>query len=892
MDYPALSAEVLALNALLDGYHFEMTNEMIESDTVNSVVEDAQRALFQLITLRILFPHFVHHARPPINQDQVVDALSSAFKKISTSNAKSPVLQLLNPIKTHFSKNSIQTAWEFLYNYKQEKTSKKQVKLKIIDCFSSVLSNIIGFLPTIVVAGNKGFIEFKSSNTSKRETGTYYTPSDLAKKITKLSIDETLLGRFQDANIPISKLTKKSLTNLSEIHKKKVRDILLNTTILDPACGTGNILIPSAEQLAGYLNAVTDKIGNLHSNSEFSIQVIVSKCIYGVDKNPLALLLTEVSLWLISGQNPPDNHFKCGDSILGSVNFKQDGFKPPIELELWDKPIYWDQEFPMEMHSGGFSVVVTNPPWERLKVMGREFFLEHGLGNIETTSSRNEVLRSSGRKLIDKFDKTTERIKKTTEYIKKSDEYPLTSKSDLNLYKLFAERAYNLTSQYGTCGLIIPTGMITDYSSKAFMSTMLREGRILSVYDFENRKNIFPSVDGRFRFCLMLIKKVGGITDPKFAFFLHSVSELNSRNRSFRMNFEQISFINPIVMSPPIVRSSPDLRLLEKLSRAQPFFIDLLNEWGVRYIRMVDMSNDSHSFHKLDLKHNRGTQFPIQENQKMLMLYEGKMISAYNHRYASAVTRDHNSHRPGGSVYSDLDQLRDPSFKVTPRFYVPENLVKDKIRNYGHSWFIGYKDITSATNERTMIATVLPHTAVGNKIPILLTNKTAREAACLLANLNSFVFDFIARNKIGNITLNWYIVKQTNLCPPDLYQKIYLDGQLLLDWISKRVAELTFTSHDLEKWGEDLGFAREPYIWNEDRRRSILIELDALFLILYGLNVRDVRRILSAFPIVKRKEIKRFGFFKLEGEIVDQMKLIGKIIRNQLDNANTIEFSK
>jgi hypothetical protein len=70
---------------------------------------------------------------------------------------------------------------------------------------------------------------------------------------------------------------------------------------------------------------------------------------------------------------------------------------------------------------------------------------------------------------------------------------------------------------------------------------------------------------------------------------------------------------------------------------------------------------------------------------------------------------------------------------------------------------IAFMDVTSATNERTMIATVLYDQPCGNSAPVLATN----DAWSLVGALNSLVYDFVARRKCGGLHLNWFVVEDS-----------------------------------------------------------------------------------------------------------------------------------
>ena len=83
----------------------------------------------------------------------------------------------------------------------------------------------------------------------------------------------------------------------------------------------------------------------------------------------------------------------------------------------------------------------------------------------------------------------------------------------------------------------------------------------------------------------------------------------------------------------------------------------------------------------------------------------------------------------------------------------------------GLNWAVSFKDVTSPTNERSMIAAVVPLSGFGNTLPLLMPDgadiDTYHENAWLLVScLNSLVLDYVARQKVQGQHLNLYIVEQ------------------------------------------------------------------------------------------------------------------------------------
>jgi len=204
-------------------------------------------------------------------------------------------------------------------------------------------------------------------------------------------------------------------------------------------------------------------------------------------------------------------------------------------------------------------------------------------------------------------------------------------------------------------------------------------------------------------------------------------------------------------------------------------------------------------------------------------------------------------------------------------------LVEDLLPSRCPHYLLGFRDITNATNERTTIDSLLPLSAVGNNLPlcILPVATGARLTAALQANLTSLVFDFVARHKVGGTHMNFFIIRQLPVLPPDAYE------EEALDYIVPRVLELTYTSHDLAPFARDLGYEGAPFGWNPDRRHRLGCELDAYYAHLYGLTRDELRYILDpadvmgpdypsvTFPGLKRKEIAEHGEYLTQRRVLE-----------------------
>ena len=159
---------------------------------------------------------------------------------------------------------------------------------------------------------------------------------------------------------------------------------------------------------------------------------------------------------------------------------------------------------------------------------------------------------------------------------------------------------------------------------------------------------------------------------------------------------------------------------------------------------------------------------------------------------------------------------------------------------------------------------------VGNTLPIVSADwNAAADAALLLANFNTAPFDYVARQKIQGQHLNWFIVEQLPVVPPERYKTASFGPKTAEEIVQETVLALTYTAHDMAPFARDMGHVDEggevlpPFRWDEDHRLRLRAKLDALYFHLYGLTDRDdIRYIYSTFPIVEREENAAYGCYR------------------------------
>ena len=557
----------------------------------------------------------------------------------------------------------------------------------------------------------------------------------------------------------------------------------------------------------------------------------------------------------------------------------------------------WESEEPQ----GGFDAIVGNPPWDRMKLQQVEWFSSRRpeIAMSGKAADRKRMiadLERNGDPLAEDYAFASDRASAAMRMARRGGDFPLLGRGDINLYSLFVERSMSLLKRDGLVGLLTPSGIAGDLTAADFFKSVSTEGRLRALFDFENRRlgydqpPFFPAVDSRFKFCAFIASKskpdvafqaIPGeqpLERPaRCAFFLHSVEEVRDPDRWFPMAANQFARVNPNTGTAPVLRTRRAANLTTSIYERMPVLVDrsggnVVKAWPVAYRRMFDMTNDSRQFRtRTELEEAEGA-WSVGNNRydsptgEWMPLYEGKMVQAYDHRAASIVVNPENRHRPAQPVRTSLNQHRDPGWVPSPRYWVPES----ETGLGSESFLFVFKHVTAPTNVRSVIAALIPRSGAGNSLPqLVIQGHSTKHAAALLANFNSTPFDFLARQKIQGQNLNWFVVEQFPVVPPNDMEAVQFGKKTAREIVSETVLELTYTSHDMAPFAremdylDDSGDVRTPFPWDEGRRLQLRAKLDALFFLLYGVTGRDdVRFVYSTFPIVEEKERALYGTFR------------------------------
>ncbi|MCP4417013.1 MAG: ATP-binding protein [Chloroflexi bacterium] len=474
---------------------------------------------------------------------------------------------------------------------------------------------------------------------------------------------------------------------------------------------------------------------------------------------------------------------------------KKLGRKKKRPLTLADiaalEPFHWGYEFDEVMNTrGGFDAIITNPPWEVWKPQAKEFFADYA-DVVQKNNMRIEDFKKKQKELLENSEiqeawlDYLSRFPHQSGYFRSAIHYENQTAvvngrktgSDLNLYKLFTEQCYNLLQDGGLCGTIIPSGIYTDLGATGLRQMLFNKSQVKVLYGLSNERWIFDGVHHAQKFCILAFAK-GNITDSFTTAF-----RINPREAVAPEQLDSFLHEQHLTLSTKLVRRlSPEpLSLMEfnnlmdvQIAKRMLTF-PLLGEkvdgaWQLSFTREFDMTNHSYLFR-------------TKPRETCTPLYEGKMIHQFDHAFAQPrywVEKSEGRKAVLGKRGEDVGQMLDYQ-----------------------TFRLGFRDIASATNERTLICTVIPPNFHGNKLPTIrvfendvrmISNKTQLFVCGIW---NSFVMDWLIRKKVTT-TLNYFYLYQ--LAMPRFTEK-----DPVFQPIVTRAAKLICTTPEFNELAAEVG---------------------------------------------------------------------------------------
>lgn len=648
----------------------------------------------------------------------------------------------------------------------------------------------------------ENYLSYKVKQTEKRtgvdrgeftrkQGGIYYTPEFLVDYL----ISSTLGEKLKKCRSPEEAL--------------KIR-------VIDPACGSGTFLVRAFDEFKAWFseqkrmkNQLSQTKPNFESESGITgfLNEVIEKCLYGIDIDQRAVELAKLNLFLRAIDTPDK---LPTPNIIRRNSLSTD--KELREIFRQHREFILQKDFPLIYENGGFDVVLGNPPWDKWKPDSQEFFEKYypGFKSLPTQEAKKRIEELLKRKTVktawqhrnEEFDMFSDHFHESFSFQAGESDGRQVS-GDLDLYKLFTEKAYMLLKDGGSAGLVLPSGIYTDLGAKGLRAMLFDRCQLKALYSFENRGHvIFPDVHASYKPILLVFQKGGKTLKFPCAFFLHSAEDLIKAEKfPTVMEIDFVRSSSPTSWSVLEIKNPKDLEIVNKLLKHPPLGKEIPGTWNIELQSGFHMTNDSHLF---------------KQGLIGVPMLEGKNIEQFTHKW-----KEHPI----------------PIHKILERD-IEANLKPEKI--YHNGYWLGWRDVSSSTNHRTLICTVIPPGYVcGNTINFVrLPN--LKELCFLCGIANSFVVDFYIRQKVS-AHVNHFSFREIPI--PRLSSGKEFEA------IVRKVAQLVCTTGEFAELKNLVGV--EP-VTSESDRALARAQLDVMVAKLYGVTKEEMAHILEQFPNVEQ----------------------------------------
>lgn len=447
------------------------------------------------------------------------------------------------------------------------------------------------------------------------------------------------------------------------------------------------------------------------------------------------------------------------------------------EIEIIDDPLFFCLEFfycyfndsgeALPVDERGFSGIISNPPWEAVKPVKKEFakINKGDMDVLHFTKWFDEKLKSD-KEFTETWFRYVHFYEEYTRYL--YSKYKHQSSGDPNLYKFFLERDFQIIKPGGDYCLLVPSGFQTDEGGNRLRENIIVENHLIELSSFENRgyfdnelnKNVklFPDVDNRFKFSIVYAKKekIDDNYSINAKFYLRHPEKLYNGN-SVTYNIKKIKVFSPENLSIMEFRSEKDYDLCSKIIDGHKDF----KQFNMPLRREFDMTNDSGLFHSFsELKNFK--------KEKFCRLYEGKMIYQFDANYAEAryfIKEDEARKKLTQKVMHRIKRDLELGKEQFEQIEFPKNLTLDY-----QTYRLVYRAIGRSTDEKTLISSIIPQNVfIGHSMNHIVNVSYYMEGNKLRENLsepqglvfvmslfNSLTLNYYIRNKISaNLTMNF-----------------------------------------------------------------------------------------------------------------------------------------
>lgn len=505
---------------------------------------------------------------------------------------------------------------------------------------------------------------------------------------------------------------------------------------------------------------------------------------------------------------------------------------------------HWNFAFNEIMDQGGFDIIITNPPWDKIELEDKIFCSEYHK-NIQKNNTKNSELKRIKKELLkdtkicSKYTNELNKYALQRNYFSEFYQYQIANMTDLegktqksqgrmDTYRLFTERCCGLLKNQGRLGIVLPRGLCGDEGSIKLRKHLLHNSRIDGLITFVNggkgRKPLFKGVGNPVQFLLLNLKKDRPVNSFPCRFKeknLHILTKFpkeNSRNQVIKKMSSKDYLI-------PEINNQIDVSIFEKIKKF-PFLEEKTkNSWSLQFY--TDFNETTHNHYFKNTKKSKND----------LPLYKGAAIEQYQF--------DFNLEKVCRYIDVTSKKVQGSGLAFKNKCYKYHRLVIRAMASTGD-----IKLISSVIPKNNFITNSLH----GVYIQSRLTTFQNKYMLLLQAFLNSFMANYLIKPEIY---FNMNIKYLYKLRMPRLTEDHPCFGELV-----RRSAQLTCTDKVFDDLADEVGIVRggdtDPH-----KRWKIQGEIDAIVAHIYGLTQEEFEHILDTFTTgrnqVRLQALKKYA---------------------------------
>ncbi len=507
-----------------------------------------------------------------------------------------------------------------------------------------------------------------------------------------------------------------------------------------------------------------------------------------------------------------------------------------------------------------FDAVIGNPPWDKIEAHPKDFFPNYDplFRTYDPAQARaaeeyltvTTEIDTSWKRLMDEADLLSAWTRTAPGYLNQvGGRAP-------NVYRPFAERAIRLLRTGGRLGFVLPANLCAEDAGVGLRKLWLTENRWVLARVFENREKIFP-IHRSFKFGAFVVEAGGATEEVDAAFMLHRFDQIEDPGEArLRLTMDFIQSFSAKSLALLEFRRGRDVEIARRLWAAAPALgEEVEGRWRLKF------GYDLNGTHQRSLMNTAGHGYPCLEN---------KMFWQFDHRL-----REPTRWSAPEIVRPFLAERELKRWRAACRDLLgvdPDDDAAQDLPLQCDGYRIAYRDIAPNTNQRTLIAAVIPPGWLTTEAgPGAFGFEYFRDAARVVARpalkaaewlvvsalLNGLTADFAMR--LLNTGTHVKIHHLARLPVPRL-----TGGESVFDALVGPAGRLTCTTFDYgDLWQSAMGTPWTPDVaaHDETERRLLRAEIDAIVARIYGLDRDDLEYILSTFEALRNTEVREQGEF-------------------------------